>query len=153
MAAHERFLWGMNSIFICNDNLRTVYVGCAITQVVSCWPVTPEAWVQYQVSLCEICGVKSGTWKGFSPNSSVFSCQYHSTNAPYSFSCTFYSYQKDKWVGPTRGRGSRYKLVGPSSLEVGLVSDYVAYFFVFLGSISISHLYRLTLPDQARVTL
>jgi len=42
-----------------------------------------------------------------------------------------------------RGRGIQYKLVGPSSLEWGLGSGYVAYVFIFLGSIIICHLYRL----------
>jgi hypothetical protein len=35
-----------------------------------------------------------------SPNNSGFPCQYHSTNAPYSFSSTCCSYQKDKWAKP-----------------------------------------------------
>jgi hypothetical protein len=153
MEVHDSFLRGMNWIFICNDSLIAVYIGCAITQAVSCQAVTTEAWVQSQVSPCEIGDVRNGNWTGFSSNSLVFSCQYHSTNAPYSFSCTCCSYWKDKWVGPMRGRGSQYKLVGPSSLEWGLESGYVAYVFIFLGSIIICHLYRLTLSDQAQVIL
>lgn len=42
--------------------------------------------VEYKVAL--------GT--GFSPNTSVFPCQYHATNAPYSFSFTCCSNQNDK---------------------------------------------------------
>jgi hypothetical protein len=42
------------------------------------------------------------------------------------------------------GGGSRYKLPGP---------DYIAYVFVFLSSITICRLYKLTVSDQTQVTL
>jgi hypothetical protein len=38
-------------------------------QVVSRWPLTAEAQVRTQVSLCEICGGQSGIGTGFSPSS------------------------------------------------------------------------------------
>jgi hypothetical protein len=47
------------------------------------------------------------------------------------------------------GDGSRYKLPGTG----GPGPDYVAYVIVFLGGIIIHRLYKLTLPDQAQVTL
>ena len=50
-----------------------------------------------------------------------------------------------------RGRESRYKLPGARWSVTG--PDYVAYGFLFLGSIIIYRLYKLTLSDQAKVTL
>ena len=52
--------------------------------------------VRSQVIPCEICGGQRGTGTSFSPGTSVFPCQYHSTIAPHSSSSTRCSYQKDK---------------------------------------------------------
>jgi hypothetical protein len=56
-------------------------LGRAISQVVSSRPLTAEARVRARVNPCGICGGQSGTGAGFSPSSSVFLCQYHSTVA------------------------------------------------------------------------
>jgi hypothetical protein len=56
--------------------------GRAMTQAVSRGPPTTEARFRSRVSLFGICGGQSGTGTGFSPSTSVFSCQYHSTGAP-----------------------------------------------------------------------
>jgi len=53
----------------------------------------------------------------------------------------------------TRAGGSQYKLTGAGHLEVGTQPKYVTYVFVFLGSIVVCSLYKLTLSDQAQVTL
>jgi hypothetical protein len=53
-------------------------------QAVSNQPLT-ETWVWSWTNLYEICGGQSGNGKGFSPSTSVFTCQYLSTIAQYSF--------------------------------------------------------------------
>jgi hypothetical protein len=56
--------------------------GRAMAQAVSRWPLTAEARVWTRVSLCGICGGQSDIGTGFSPITSVFPCQFHSTDAP-----------------------------------------------------------------------
>jgi hypothetical protein len=58
-----------------------VLQGRAIAQVVSRRPVTAEAQVRARVNPCSIYGGQSGIGTRFSPSSSVFPCQYHSTVA------------------------------------------------------------------------
>ena len=53
-----------------------------MAQAVSRRPFTAEARIRSRVSPCEICGGQSGNGTGFSPSTSVFPCQFHSTGAP-----------------------------------------------------------------------
>jgi hypothetical protein len=52
-----------------------------MAQAVCRRPVTAEDRFRFRVTPCDTCGRQSGTGTGFSPSSSVFSCQYHSTVA------------------------------------------------------------------------
>jgi hypothetical protein len=63
-------------------NTFSKWYGRAMAQAVSRLPPTAEARVRSRVSPCGICGGQSGTWTGFSPSTSVFPCQFHSTGAP-----------------------------------------------------------------------
>jgi hypothetical protein len=56
--------------------------GRAMAQAVSRRPPTVEARARSRVSPYGICGGQSGTGTGFSPSTSVFPCQLHSTVAP-----------------------------------------------------------------------
>jgi hypothetical protein len=51
------------------------------------------------------------------------------------------------------GGGSHYKIHVPWSPEGGPGPNYVAYGFIFLDGIIVCPLYKLTLSDQAQVTL
>jgi hypothetical protein len=63
------------------SSVSKTHFGRAMAQTVSRRPPTAEAWVLSRLSPCGICGGQSGTGTGFSPSSSVFPCQYHSTGA------------------------------------------------------------------------
>jgi hypothetical protein len=58
-------------------------LGRAMGEAVSRRPPTAEARVRSRLRPCGICGGQSGTGTGFSPSSSVFPCQFHSTGAPF----------------------------------------------------------------------
>jgi hypothetical protein len=53
-----------------------------MVQAVSRRPLTAKARVRSGVSPCGICGGQSGTGTGFSPSTSVFPFQFHSTGDP-----------------------------------------------------------------------
>jgi hypothetical protein len=55
-----------------------------MAETVSRRPLTAEAQVRSHARTHEICGVHSGPGTDFSPSTSVFPCQFHSTNAPLS---------------------------------------------------------------------
>jgi hypothetical protein len=57
-------------------------LGSAMAQADRHRPLTAEARGQSRVSPRGICGGQSGTGAGFSPSTSVFPCQFHSTGAP-----------------------------------------------------------------------
>jgi hypothetical protein len=66
-----------------------------MTRGVSSRLLAGKARVPSRASPSEICGEKCGTGTGSFPSTSIFSCQYQSTSAPYAFSSTCYSDLKD----------------------------------------------------------
>ena len=54
-----------------------------LPQAASRRPLTGEARVQSQLSLCEVCGAQSGTTPDFCPSTSFFPLLNHSAIAPY----------------------------------------------------------------------
>ena len=74
--------------------------GCAIAQAVGSWRLKAEVRVWSHVSPCGIYGGQYGNRTSFPASTSVFPCQYHSTDVPYSFLSTFSSYQQDKLAKP-----------------------------------------------------
>jgi hypothetical protein len=65
----------------CYSPIKAIYYGRAMAQAVSRRPLTAESRVGSRVGPCRICGEQSGTGTGFSPSTSVFPCQFHSTGA------------------------------------------------------------------------
>jgi hypothetical protein len=63
-------------------------------------PLIEEGRIQFQASPYEIFDGQSVTRTRFSPSISVFACQYHYTNAPYSSWPICCCYQKYKWAKP-----------------------------------------------------
>jgi len=71
--------WGTNWKFMSvADNFRLQ------KQADSCRSLTTEARVRSQPSTCEISLDQVSLWQSFSPSTSVFPCQRHSTIAPFS---------------------------------------------------------------------
>ena len=48
-------------------------------------PLTAEAWILTKASACGIGAGQSSSQTGFSPDTSVFPCQYHPTSGPCLF--------------------------------------------------------------------
>ena len=84
--------------WICNSNWDWF---STLLQAVSGPPRAVEIRVAPQASPL---GIWYTQWyrEVFSPSTSVFNCQYHSTIAPYSSGSQYYTYQKHKWAEPRK---------------------------------------------------
>jgi len=67
-----------------------------MARAVSRWHVTAQARVRSSASQCEFCFGSSGNDTGFSLSTSLFRCQYHSTNISYATLSKCCSYQRAK---------------------------------------------------------
>jgi len=85
------------------------------------------AQVGFQISPCGICGGRSVAATAFSSIISVSSCQYHSTNASYSFLSTCCSYQTDKRAKPGNLNTNWYLL------EIGEHLESKIFCFLWVG--------------------
>jgi hypothetical protein len=74
------------------------------------WPVTAEARVLTRINPCGICGGQSGSGTGFSPSSSIFPCQYHSTGFDTRISSV------GRKIGPLLAAVQRHRLT-PSKIK------------------------------------
>jgi hypothetical protein len=63
-------------------SIRNELQGRAVAQAVNRRSPIAQARVRSQVSPCGMCCGQSGTGTGFSPSTSVFACEFHSTGAP-----------------------------------------------------------------------
>jgi hypothetical protein len=97
---------------------------------------TAETGIRTQVS--PICGGQSGSETGFFSITSVFSCQYHSTDDLFSFISTSCSYQKDKWENP----GNLPKSNALWEIGENLIEMYFQFFLFFKGYCELISIYR-----------
>jgi len=81
---------------------------CSTAQAVSRRSVTVETrWVQLQAPPCGIYGEPSGNGAGFSSGTLLFSCDCHSTSAPYPLfhlSQALNNHGNWQWLSTTRAR-------------------------------------------------
>jgi hypothetical protein len=84
----EGVLFSARSFTTLSTRVVTLYIyvskkGRALAEAVTPWPLKAEARVRSLASRYDICGRQPGTGTGFFHSTSIFLCQYHSTNAPY----------------------------------------------------------------------
>ena len=90
-----------------------------------------EARVRSQVSSCEMYGGQSGTGTGFTPSTSFFPCEYHSTIASYSSSPARCSSQNNERAKP----GNLSKSNAVSEIGENWLEKYFCLFKTFNMSI------------------
>jgi hypothetical protein len=89
----ERYGLKFQTLFRRNSVFKTL---AALARAVSRRAFTAEAQVRFQFSPCEIRGGQSDTGTRYTPSTSVFLRQYHSTNVSCSSSSACCPYLKDK---------------------------------------------------------
>lgn len=101
-----------------NRKQEKARVDRALAQAVSVRRLTTETHVRTHASPCQISGGQSGSWTGFSPSSSVFPFQYHSTMAPHPSLSTYSSYHKKKQAkSGNHPKSSTLSVVGQHCIE------------------------------------
>ena len=94
---------------------------CLMARAVSRRPFKEKALVQSQASATEVCWTQNGAGTGCSPSISAFACQYHSANAPHSFTMLDGVWGMEAWLPAGRAVYIFCKVLRPVQVKNCLI--------------------------------
>jgi hypothetical protein len=71
-------------------------MGC----VISWQPLTADVWVEYQASVCEVCGAQRGIETGFPPGNFSLLCPYYFVKIVLLIVVVLLLISEEKWAKP-----------------------------------------------------